>query len=346
MTFIIFLLVLGITVFIHELGHFIFAKKAGVHIYEFSIGMGPRIHTWKRKNDPTDYSIRLFPIGGFVSIAGEDEYSDTAIPKDKQLVFKPWKDRFLTIIAGVMFNFLLALILLFIVGVINGVPKYDTKIDTVEANYPISQTNIKSGDTIIKYNGKNITSSDKLAILLAVNKGENIKLTVKHKDNKIEDISVTPVKVTEDEITSYKVGISLNNERTKDIVSLITYPFKKVYSLVDQMITILKYLVTGKLSLSNLSGPVGIYQVVDGVRKTGIVNIIYLIAYLCINVGVINILPLPAFDGGRAFFLIIEKITHRKVNQKFENTVHMIGFYLLLVLMVVITYHDILRIIK
>ena len=112
------------------------------------------------------------------------------------------------------------------------------------------------------------------------------------------------------------------------------------------MITILKYLITGKLSLSNLSGPVGIYQVVDGVRKTGIVNIIYLIAYLCINVGVINILPLPAFDGGRAFFLIIEKITHRKVNQKFENTVHMIGFYLLLVLMVVITYHDILRIIK
>lgn len=346
MTFIIFLLVLGITVFIHELGHFIFAKKAGVHIYEFSIGMGPKIHTWKRKNDPTDYSIRLFPIGGFVSIAGEDEYSDTAIPKDKQLVFKPWKDRFLTIIAGVMFNFILALILLFIVGIINGVPKYDTKISTVEANYPISKTNIKSGDTIIKYNGKKVTSSDKLAILLAVNKGENIKLTVKHKDNKIEDISVTPVKVTEDEITSYKVGISLNNERTKDIASLITYPFKKVYSLVDQMITILKYLITGKLSLSNLSGPVGIYQVVDGVRKTGIVNIIYLIAYLCINVGVINILPLPAFDGGRAFFLIIEKITHKKVNQKFENTVHMIGFYLLLVLMVVITYHDILRIIK
>lgn len=346
MTFLIFCLVLGITIFIHELGHFLFAKKAGVHIYEFSLGMGPKIHTWKRKNDVTEYSLRLFPIGGFVSIAGEDEYTDTKIPKDKQLLFKPWKDRFLTIIAGVMFNFLLALVLLFIVGIINGVPKYDTKIGNIETNYPIYETNIKIGDTIVKYNNKNIYSSDKLAILLAVNKGEEINLTVKHKDGILEDIKVTPVKVTEEDITSYKLGITLNNERTRNIVDLITYPFKKIASLIDQMVTILKYLITGKLSINNLSGPIGIYQVVDGTRKAGIVNIIYLIAYLCINVGIINILPIPAFDGGRALFLLIEKITRKKVNSKVENTIHTIGFYLLIVLMIIITYHDIIRLIK
>lgn len=346
MTLILFILVLSITVFIHELGHFIFAKKAGVHIYEFSIGMGPVIHTWKRKNDPTDYSIRLLPIGGFVAIAGEDDYTDKDIPKEKQLIFKPWKDRFLTMIAGVMFNFLLAFTLLFIIGIINGVHKYETKISKINDNYPIYETNIKAEDTIIKYNGKKVSNSDKLAILMAINKGEEVTITVKHPNKKIEDVKVTPVKVEEKGVTSYKFGIELDSTRTRNLIELIKYPFKKIISLTDQMFTILKYLITGKLSLNNLSGPVGIYQVVDSTRKTGFINILYLIAYLCINVGVINILPLPAFDGGRAFFLILEKLTHKKISSKVENIIHTIGFYLLMILMIFITYHDILRLLK
>jgi regulator of sigma E protease len=341
MTLILFLLILGITVFIHELGHFIFAKISGAYIFEFSIGMGPTIHKWKRKNDPTNYSLRLLPIGGFVSIAGEDSEVEN-IPKEQQLLYKPWINRFLTMIAGVTFNFLLAIILLFFVGLLNGVPKYQTKIEEVEETFPIYETNIQSGDTIIKYNGKSVKTQDKLSLLVSMNGDKEVTLTVKHENGQTEDVKVTPKKVED----TYKLGFTLNNEKTRDFISLITYPFKKLASLVSQMLDILKYLVLGKLSLSNLSGPLGIYQIVDEAKNEGLINILYLTAYLCINVGIINILPLPAFDGGRAFFLLIEKITNKKVNPKFENTIHTIGFYLLMLLMVLITYNDIIRLIK
>ena len=119
MTIIIFILVLGTIVFVHELGHFIFAKLMGVYVYEFSIGMGPLIKSWKRKNDETEYSIRLLPIGGFVGMAGEEVEVDENIPKDKRLQSKTWFQRFMTTIAGIMFNFILAIILLFIVGLVN-----------------------------------------------------------------------------------------------------------------------------------------------------------------------------------------------------------------------------------
>src|SRR5574344_2863542 len=128
MTIIYFILVLGVTVLIHELGHFIFAKRAGVHIYEFAIGMGPQIFKFNRKNDETIYSIRLFPIGGFVSMAGEDLEVDSKIPKDKQLCNKSWTQRFLVLFAGIAFNFLLAIIILFTIGMINGVPKNQLEI--------------------------------------------------------------------------------------------------------------------------------------------------------------------------------------------------------------------------
>ena len=128
MTLIYFIFVLGITVLIHELGHFIFAKKAGIYIYEFSLGMGPKLFSWHRKNDETMYAIRLFPIGGYVSMAGESVEYDEEIPKEKHLQEKTWMQRFLTIIAGVAFNFLLALILLFIVGLIEGSPSKETYI--------------------------------------------------------------------------------------------------------------------------------------------------------------------------------------------------------------------------
>lgn len=344
MTIVYFILVLGVTIFIHELGHFIFAKKAGVHIYEFSLGMGPTIYKHVGK-DKVDYCLRLFPIGGFVSMAGEDEYTDKKIPKDKQLIFKPWKDRFLTIIAGVLFNFLLAIILLFIVALINGVPKYTAKVDSIEPGYPLEETNIKANDTILKINGKNIHSTDQLTILLATSKGETT-FKVKHQDNKVEEIKASPIKVEENKETTYKFGLVINNEKTHNFLKILIYPFIKIFSLLEQMILIIKFLILGKLSLNNLSGPVGIYTVVDASAKAGFLNIIYLTAYLCVNVGFMNIIPLPAFDGGRAFFMIIEKIRGKAIDSKIENMIHTIGFYLLMALMVLITYNDILRIIK
>lgn len=343
MTILYFILVLGVTVLIHELGHFIFAKRAGVYIYEFSIGMGPQIFKFKRKNDETIYSIRLFPIGGFVSMAGEDLEVDTKIPKDKQLCNKSWCDRFLVLIAGIAFNFLLAIIILFTIGLINGVPKNNLEISKIDNNYSISKTNIQVGDVITKINNKKITSYEQLSIELAVNNGKKINLTVKNKNGE-ETYTIEPTLIESEGQTNYIYGFSLSNEKEKGILKSIEYSFQKTGALTNQMVLIVKYLVTGKLSLNNLSGPVGIYQIVDQARILGFLNILYLIAYLCINVGFINFIPFPAFDGGRILFLIIEKIKGSKVNPKVENTIHSIGFALLMLLMVFVTYNDIIRI--
>jgi regulator of sigma E protease len=341
-TIIYFILVLGVTVFIHEFGHFIFAKKAGVYVYEFSIGMGPIIIKKKRKNDETNYCLRLFPIGGFVAMAGEDTL-DEEIDKEKQLVNKSWNARFLTIIAGVLFNFLLALVLLFITGIISGVPKNEIIVNRIEEGYALSNTNMAVDDKIIALDGKNVTTIDKLSILLALNNGEEVKFKVEHKNGDIEEIEVAPTKVEEEGTISYRFGFEIANNKTRNIASLITYPFTKTYSLLEQMVFIIKNLIIGKLSLKNLSGPIGIYTIVDQSWKAGFVNILYLIAYLCINVGFINILPFPAFDGGRAFFLILEKIRGKAINSKTENLIHTVGFYLLLLLMIIIAYNDITR---
>ena len=346
MTIIYFILVLGITVFIHELGHFIFAKRAGIYVYEFSIGMGPRIFKKKRKGDETEYSVRMFPIGGFVSMAGEDIEIDKNIPEEKQMYSKPWLSRFLTIIAGVLFNFLLAIVLLFIVALNVGAPKNKNYIDQVEKNYPIAKTGIKAGDKITKINGKKVSNQDMLLLELTIVNGKTVDFTVENQKGEINTYSVKPKKIVKDDKVSYKYGFALSNKIDRGIIPSIKYAFVKTGTLIVQMLKIISYLITGKLSLNSLSGPVGIYNVVGESAKAGILSLIFLIAYLCINVGFINLIPLPAFDGGRAFFLIIEKIRGKRVNPKIENTVHYIGFILLMLLMVLITYNDIIKLIK
>lgn len=342
MTLIYFILILGITIMIHELGHFIFAKRAGAHVYEFSLGMGPRLFKFNRKNDETDYSIRLFPIGGYVSIAGED-MEEKDVPADKQLVNKTWLERFFTLAAGVTFNFLLAIILLFVVGLINGNNINKAVVDTVTEGYALANTNVTSGDVITKVNNKKISNQDDLLLMLTVYQGEEISLEVKHKNGEYENYKVSPTKVEENGVVSYVYGFTLESKVETGFIEAIKYTFLKTGSLIKQMGNTIIFLVTGELSLDNLSGPIGIYNVVGEVSRTGILNMLYLIAYLCINVGFLNFLPFPAFDGGRILFLIIEKIKGSRVKPEVENMIHTVGFLFLIVLMIVVSYNDIIR---
>lgn len=342
MTLLYFIIVLGVTVLVHELGHFIFAKKAGVYVYEFSIGMGPKLFSFKRKNDETNYAVRLFPIGGFVSMAGEDMETDASIPSDKQLCSKSWGKRFLTIIAGVLFNFLLAFILLFTIGLINGSSSNQAYIADIEEEYPAYNV-LHEGEEIVAINGKKIHSVERLTLEMQVHQGEDIAFTVRSKDGSKRTETIAPKKVKRDGEVSYLYGFSLTTEVTHGFLAAIKYALTKMYNLLEQMVLIIAYLVTGKLSLNSLSGPVGIFTIVGESAKAGIMSILYLIAYLCINVGFINLIPLPAFDGGRAFFLLIEKIKGSRVKPEVENTIHSIGFVLLMLLMVVVTWNDIVR---
>lgn len=344
MTIIYFILILGITVFIHELGHFICAKKAGIYVYEFSIGMGPLIKSWSRKNDETQYSIRLIPIGGYVSMAGENIEDDEDIPQNRKLQSKTWLQRFATIIAGITMNFILAIVIFFIVGLINGAPSSKAYIQYVDEDTPAYNAGLVSGDQILKLNGKNI-SSDMFLLKLMINGDASVRLTIKHSDGTLDNIIMAPEKVTEDDgKTSYKFGFGMGTKVEKGFLVSIKYAFNKFWSLIVQMAYIIFYLFTGKLSLNSLSGPIGIYSVVGESAKAGLINVVYLLGYISLNIGFINLLPIPAFDGGRIFFLIIEKIKGSQVSYKFENMVHAIGMVFLIILMVVITYNDIIRI--
>ncbi len=343
MTIIYFVLILGITVFVHELGHFIFAKRAGIYVYEFSIGMGPVLKKWKRKKDETEYSIRLLPIGGFVSMAGEAVEVDEKIPVNRRLQSKSWGQRFMTIIAGIMNNFILAIVIFFIIALIAGAPKSNAYINYLDEDMPAYDSGLVAGDEIIKLNGKNV-SSDMLLLELLVNGNDTVRLTVKHETGEYDNIVITPVKVEEDGEESYKFGFGLGTESETGLIPSIKYAFTKLYSLIQQMAYIIGYLITGKLSIASLSGPVGIYNVVGETAKTGLLNLVYLLGYISANVGFMNLLPIPAFDGGRLLFLIIEKIKRSPVSVKFENTVHGVGLVFLMALMVVITYNDIVNI--
>ena len=339
MTIIYFALVLGITVFIHEFGHFIFAKKAGVYVYEFSIGMGPKLFSFKRKNDETAYSIRLFPIGGFVQMAGEEISVDENVPLEKHMYKKTWLQRASIIVAGVLFNFLLAIILLFVISLFVGANDNKAFIGEISNEYNAINTDLKVNDEIIYLNDKKANNIDKFNLQLQLNYGKDLNLVVKDVNGKTKDITIKPIK--EDEV--YHYGFSIISKETKGLIASIKYAFVKFFSLIEQMVLIIGYLVTGTLKLNTLSGPVGIFNVVGESAKAGLINLVYLVAYLCINVGFINIMPFPAFDGGRLLFLIIEKIKGSPVTPKIENTIHAVGFVFLMILMVVITYNDIVR---
>ncbi|MEG2322125.1 MAG: RIP metalloprotease RseP [Bacilli bacterium] len=339
MTFIYFILVLSITIFVHELGHFIFAKKAGIYVYEFCIGMGPRIFKFKRKNDETEYGIRLFPIGGFCSMAGEAVEVDEKVPVERRMQSKTWLQKFLTVIAGVMFNFIFAIIILFIVGLVNGKPNNKPIISTLEANSPAFIAGLKPNSFVKELNGVKVKTIDRLLIEYQVNYGKEITLLVVNNGQE-ETIKIKPNVISKD---NYLYGFSLDNSIEKGLLPAFEYAFTKFGSLINQMVIIIAYLFTGRLSLTNLSGPIGIFNIVGQSAKAGFINIVYLIGYLSINVGFINLLPIPAFDGGRILFLIIEKIRRKPISSKVENTIHSIGFILLMLLMVVITYNDIVR---
>lgn len=346
MTLIYFIIVLGVTVFIHELGHFIFAKKAGIYVYEFSLGMGPKIFQKHSKNSETVYSIRLFPIGGYVQMAGESVEEDKNIPEDKRLQSKTWIQKFLTIVAGVMFNFLLAIVLFFIIGLFKGAPSREVYIHEVSEDSSASIAGLTANSQILKFNGKKIHSQIDLALEFEISNGKTFEFEIKEETGNKKIVKIEPTSEEKDGKKIYHYGFSYSTKTKKGFINALIYSITNFIDLIKQIIMVLFYLFTGKLSLSNLSGPVGIYTVVGEASKYGFFTMINLIGLLCVNVGFMNILPLPAFDGGRLLFLVIEKIKGKPVDTKIENTIHSVGMVLLMVLMVLITWNDITRLIK
>ena len=367
---VVLLLMLSLLIFVHEGGHFIAAKKCGVHVYEFALGMGPKVLSFKRKYDPTEYTLRALPIGGFCAMAGEEGEDDESLDKDKFMCNKSKIKRIIILVAGVTMNFITAIILLFIIGLSFGSTEQKSIIGRVESGSPADVAGLKVNDKIIECNGYKISTWDKLTIVTNLkNKNNYYEYKVEHEDGSVDTYKITPdeyvvigsetIKLDEDnkledvlkkydkkesEVTVTKlVGIGAPSEVKKDFLSALKYAFSKFGSIVSTMLLIIGSLFTGKLGLSTLSGPVGMYSVVGTVASLGFANLIYLTAYLSINLGVLNILPFPAFDGGRVLFVLIEAITRKKVDPKIEGYFHSIGFILIMLLMIYITFQDVLR---
>lgn len=343
-TLIVFILILGVIVLVHELGHFLWAKKFGVFIHEFSIGMGPVIYSKKGK-DNILYNVRALPIGGFVSMAGEVYEDDDTVPKEKCLCNKPAWQRIIVMAAGVVNNFLMAIVLLFVMALIWGSTTLDARVSDVKAGYPMAEAGIVKGDLIVGINGYKVNTWDEAQIVLYYeNDNDYYEFEIEHVDGKRETYKITPVKEKDEAGNETTVfGVHVNQEETFGLWNKIKYAVVKFGTTIKTMWLTIAGLITGKISIDALSGPVGIYTVVGESINYGLYSVLFLVAYLSINVGVINIIPFPAFDGGRILFILIEKIKGSPVNQKFENWCHTIGFALLMLLILFITIKDIIK---
>ena len=348
MTFIInlllFVLILGFIVFVHEFGHFIWAKICGVYVYEFALGMGPKL--FSKMGKETEYTIRAIPLGGFCALAGEDVDDDDKkkIPKNRRLQDKkPWQ-RFLIMFFGAGNNFISAFIILFLIALIWGGTTMNPVVTKVAKDSPAAVAGIEAKDKILKINDHKISTSDDVSLYLAISdpKVKN-KFQVKKTSGSVETYKIKPEKKKVKDQTTYVYGIMMKQEVTHGFVNSLTYMCKKSKSLFKQMWITVEYLFTGHIKLSQLSGPVGIYSIVGEQKKAGLASLLYLVAFLSINVGFINLLPLPAFDGGHILFILIEIIRRKPVSPELEAKIHTIGFILLLLLMVIVTINDIIK---
>ena len=234
-------------------------------------------------------------------------------------------------------NFILAIVLLFFIALIWGGSTVNPVISKVEKNTPAATAGLKSGDVVLKINNNKVNTSDDIALYLAIANPEKNNTFLIGRGGKVYSIKIKPEKVGKGKKATYKYGIGMKQEKMTGFVNSIKYTFMKTKSIFKQMWVTVKSLVTGGVKLSQLSGPVGIYSIVGEQRSAGLASVLYLIAFLSINVGFINLLPLPAFDGGHILFILIEILRFGKpVDPKIENYIHMVGMILLLLLMVIV----------
>lgn len=318
---------------IHEFGHFIAARAVGVKVNEFAIGFGPTI--WKKQGKETKYAIRIFPVGGFCALEGEDTDSSDSRAFCNQ---KAWK-RLVIIVAGAFFNILLGFI---IVMIIMGSTKVyaGTKVARFDENAVSSSYGLNEGDEIIRVDGRRIFTTYDLSYAFTGVKDGKVDLVVKRNGEKLKLNNVKFDTETEDGVSYIKVDFWVNGIK-KNVGNFFSQSFKTTLSYGRIVWFSLIDLITGKYGLSTVSGPVGVTAAIGKVAKYGLLDLLPVIALITINLGIFNMLPIPALDGSRALFIIIEMIIGRPVNKKYESIIHTVGIICLLLFAAFITVKDV-----
>lgn len=335
------ILVFSLIVFVHELGHFLLAKANKIRVDEFSIGMGPKL--WSFQKGETTYCLKLLPIGGSCMM-GEDDAEDVG---EGSFNSKSVWARMSVIVAGAAFNFILALIFAIIVVGFTGYDK--PVISGVVEGFPAEEAGMQEGDRIVKMNNKRIHLWREVTYYNMFHQGETVDLVYERGGEKYE-VTITP---KQDEDGSYLLGVTSPAQYEKaNVFTAVQYGVYEVRFWINTTIESLKMLVTGAVGVDQLSGPVGIVNVVDDTYQESkeygalvvFLQMLNIGILLSANLGVMNLLPLPALDGGRLVFLIVEAIRGKRIPPDKEGWVHAIGMILLLALMVFVLFNDIKRI--
>ncbi|GEL67901.1 RIP metalloprotease RseP [Marinilactibacillus psychrotolerans] len=415
-TILVFLLVFGIIVIVHEFGHFYFAKRAGILVREFSIGFGPKLF-YHRKGETT-YTVRLLPVGGYVRMAGYEEEADlragmpvslflneenkvekidlqnklqsvdsvpievtnfdleeklfiegriegqidaiqtyqvtrTALlvekdgttlqiaPKDRQFQSASLINRMLTNFAGPLNNFILAIIAFILLAFVQGgVPSEEALVGNVQEDTPAAAANIESGDKILSIDNTEIESFRQMITIVGEAPETQRTFTIEKADGTIIEETIMPESVDNGQGEQVgRIGVEVSFDRS--FFSKIKFGFTESWSIVSQIFVILGSFLTGGFSIDKLGGPVAIFATSQNVAQAGILGIISFIGFLSVNLGIMNLLPIPALDGGKLLLNIIEGIRKKPISEEKEGILTLIGVGFLLILMLAVTWNDI-----
>lgn len=409
-----FILVFGIIVIIHELGHFYFAKRAGILVREFSVGFGPKL--FHHRKGETTYTIRLLPVGGYVRMAGFEEEADlrpgmsvqltvdedevvTKIdshtdsntidtiplevsdydfddkliirgrvgleteektysvhrealliekdgtllqiaPRDRQFQSASLLNRMLTNFAGPLNNFILAIIAFTLLAFIQGgVISQEPLIGNIQDDSPAAVANLEEGDRVLSIDGEEIYSWNQMVLLIQESPNESLNFSVEKIDGEVIEETIEPYSAEVDGNEIGRIGIEVYFDDS--LSSILTYGFTETFFIITQIFTVLGSFFTGGFSVDQLGGPVAIYATTEAVVQAGVIGIISWIGFLSVNLGIMNLLPIPALDGGKLLLNIIEGIRKKPLSQEKEGYITLIGVLFLFILMILVTWNDI-----
>jgi len=329
------LIVLGIIVLAHEAGHFFVARLLGFSIEEFSIGFGPRIAKWVHKN--IEYSLRVLPLGGFVRFFGEDQSSDDERAFNNQAVWK----RILVIASGPIMNFVLAILLAVLVLTTYGDYFPVPVIDSFDENSTAQQAGLKVGDRIIEVNGVKIDDYTEVSAIVRSKPNQELTMKVKRDDEVLEYKVRT---YYDEEQKMNRIGIVFGQERIKfGFAEAVSLSISWTFYIIQEMVRFLGNLFFRGQGANELMGPVGTIGLIGQAARQSMEMLIRLAILISINLGIINLVPFPALDGGRLAFLGIEALRGKPLNQEKEGFIHFAGFVILIILMLIVTYRDFTR---
>jgi regulator of sigma E protease len=319
-------------VLIHELGHFLTAKFLKVRAYELSLGMGPKI--FGKKHNDTEYTLRALPFGAYVRFGDEDD--SMFEESDNFMNQSPW-DRIKIIMMGPLVNMVAALMIMILVVFLSGVPV--NKIGSVAADMPAAAAGLRAGDEILEVEGAPTSSWEDVVKAIDANSDDTISVIVQREGQQAQTIEITPT------LSEGRMMIGITPAFEKNLGQSVVSGTKATLNMSTMMLDIVKKLFTGKADISSFSGPVGIVAIVDDVAATGWINLLYLTSVLSLNLGILNLLPIPGLDGSKILIYGFEALSGKPMNKDIEMKLTMVGFAVLLAFTIFVTFKDITRLI-